>query len=185
VRKITPLLDWLNIMTYDMAGDWSPVSGHNSPLYARQSDPGGPSIDASFHLYRDTLGVPAAKINLGAAFYGHTFKNCPGLYEKHNGSDNEHFGRDGATYHAIVERLGEFTRHWDETAKAPYLTGKTFNTVVSYDDEESIGCKAQYVLDHGAAGLIIWEITGDYFPNGSTPLLDVIHEKFAGAPAKH
>jgi chitinase len=181
VAKITPLLDWLNIMTYDMAGDWSAVSGHNSALYSRH--PGEPSVDASFHLYHDTYGVPAEKINLGAAFYGHTFSNCTAIFAPHTGSDREHFGRDGANYHSIVERAGEFTRHWDDTAKVPYLTGKTFNTVVSYDDGESIGCKAQYVLDHNAAGLIIWEITGDFFPDGQTPLLDAIHAKFAGAPA--
>ena len=41
--------------------------------------------------------------------------------------------------------------------------------------------KAQYVLDHKAAGVIIWEITGDFLPDGATPLLDVVHAKLGTA----
>jgi hypothetical protein len=33
-------------------------------------------------------------------------------------------------------------------------------------------------VDHNAGGVIIWEITGDYLPDGRTPLLDVISTKF-------
>jgi GH18 family chitinase len=50
--------------------------------------------------------------------------------------------------------------------------------LVSYDDEESVRCKAQYVLDRGARGLIVWEITGDYLPDGSHPLLEAIDRVF-------
>lgn len=178
IEKIAPLLDFLNIMTYDIYGEWSPVSGHNAPLYAGRSEDSTLSVDASFRLYHEKYRIQSDKINLGAPFYGHTYKNCAGVYQKHGGADREHFPGDGFFYYDLVHHLDEFTRHWDEKAMVPYLLGKNFDTFVSYDDEESIKLKAQYVIDKNAGGLIIWEITADFLPDGTTPLLDVIYTTF-------
>ncbi len=78
-----------------------------------------------------------------------------------------------------------FTRYWDDQVKCPYLLGNTINTFVTYDDPESLRYKAQYVKDHNAKGIIIWEITGDYIETtpgsgiiAGTPLLDTIHVVF-------
>jgi chitinase len=186
MREIEPLLDFFNVMTYDCFGEWSPVSGHNSPLYGTEGGgENGPSMDGAFHLYKDTYGIPAAKINLGAAFYAHTFKNCTAIYTAHGGEDREHFSKQGFFYYEIVARMDEFERHWDDSAKVPYLTGKNFPTLVSYDDERSIGLKAQYVVDNNAAGLIVWEITGDFFEDGHTPLLDAMVAKFSPLTQEH
>ncbi|HAL56378.1 MAG TPA: hypothetical protein DCP63_07880 [Bacteroidetes bacterium] len=179
VEKVTALLDYLNLMTYDFFSSWGPMSNHNAPLYAPAKGDSLFNVDGAFRLYHVKYGVPAGKINLGAPFYGYTFKNCSALHAPHSGSDAEHFPGDGFFYHDIVTRLPEFTRFWDEKAKVPYLVHNTWKTLVSYDDEESIGLKAQYVLDKNAAGLIIWEITGDYMPDAKTPLLDAIHSRFA------
>jgi GH18 family chitinase len=53
---------------------------------------------------------------------------------------------------------------------------------VSFDDEESISLKAQYVVDHKAGGVIIWEITGDYLEDGKTPLMDALYTVFSSYP---
>ena len=48
-----------------------------------------------------------------------------------------------------------FVRYWDDEAKAPWLfDGETF---LSYDDEESIECKADYVNREGLLGAMYWE----------------------------
>jgi chitinase len=125
-------------------------------------------------------GIPAEKINLGVPFYAHTFSNCTELHAPHAGSDTVHFSKDGAFYYDIVTTMDKFTRRWDDRAKAPYLVSTNWNMLVSYDDEESIHYKAQYVVDNNVRGLIIWEITGDYLPDHRTPLLDVIHATFYG-----
>jgi chitinase len=80
--------------------------------------------------------------------------------------------------------MDKFTRFWDDRAKVPYLINLEWKTFVSYDDEESVGLKAQYVLDRKACGVIIWEITGDSLPDGSTPLLNAISRKFTPAGNK-
>jgi chitinase len=80
--------------------------------------------------------------------------------------------------------MDKFTRFWDDRAKVPYLVSQEWKTFISYDDEESVGHKAQYVLDKNAGGVIVWEITGDSMPDGGTPLLDVISRKFGAAEKK-
>jgi len=181
VEKATDLLDMLNVMTYDLSGTWDPVSGHNAPLFAPNESDSTRNIDAAFRLYTVTHKVPASKVNIGVPFYGHTFANCTTAYAPHSGADTVHFSTHGCFYYDIVQSMDRFTRFWDDRAKVPYLVSQEWKTFVSYDDEESVGHKAQYVLDRNAAGVIIWEITGDYMPGGRTPLLDVISRKFGAS----
>jgi chitinase len=180
MEKVSHILDMLNVMTYDLSGDWDTLSGYNSPLYAPNATDTARNVDAAFRLLTGECHVPAAKINLGVPFYGHTFSSCSGMYAPHKGADTVHFTNDGGQYYDIVELMNKFTRKWDSRAKVPYLVSTEWHTVVSYDDEESVGEKAQYVVDNHACGLIIWEITGDRLPDGSTPLLNAINEKFKG-----
>ena len=43
-------LDWVNIMTYDYAGDWTNYAGHNSPLHASPRQPNGsPQLRRAHH----------------------------------------------------------------------------------------------------------------------------------------
>jgi chitinase len=48
-----------------------------------------------------------------------------------------------------------YTRFWDDEAKAPFLFNGT--NFISYDDEESIHAKCQYILRNGLAGMFYWE----------------------------
>jgi chitinase len=171
---VSMLLDRLNIMTYDFHGPWDSVSDHNSPLYPSKYADSTLCVDAAFRLYRTTYGVPSAKINLGVPFYGHTFTHCTALQSTHRGADTTHFSAAGTFYYDIFRLRKSFTRYWDDQAKVPYLISPAWELFVSYDDEESVRAKAQYVLDHNACGVIAWEITGDFLEDGSTPLLDAI-----------
>lgn len=186
VKNIAAILDQLNIMTYDFFGAWDSLSNHNSPLYAPEQGDTTQNFDSAFKLYTMDYGIPANKINLGVAFYGHAFKNCTQLHTPHSSGAAPPFSdsRGGAVYYNILKYLSDFKRYWDPRAKVPYLISTKWNTLISYDDEISIALKAQYVLDNDANGLIIWEITGDHLENGKTPLLDVIYSKFYGSKSK-
>lgn len=181
IRDVARLLDFLNIMTYDFYGPWDARAYHNAPLYAGPGGDSARTVDGAFRLYHETFGVPAEKINLGVPFYGHTYTACTELGGTHGPGDTVHFPAGGAFYYSIVAQRKNFTRHWDELARVPWLTGNVWDVLVSYDDEESVRAKARYVLDRGARGLIIWEITGDYLPDGSHPLLEAIHRVFDGS----
>ncbi len=178
VKKLASILDMLNVMTYDYNGSWSPRSGHNSPLYASTIGDSVRNIDATFKLFTEDLHVPASKINLGIPFYGHSFAQCTTLNGEYHGSDTTLFPGGDVNYYSLVPYVDKY-RHWDENACVPYLVFPGANTLVSYDDEESIKLKAQYVLDHKARGVIIWEITGDYLKDGKSALLDALYKKFS------
>ena len=178
IRRSAPLLDCLNIMTYDLYGSWDPRAYHNAPLYAGPGGDSARTVDGAFRLYRDRYGVPPRKINLGVPFYGHTFVDCPELLDTHAGADTTLFPATGATYADIAAHAAEFTRHRDPYAMVPYLTSPVRRTLVSYDDPQSVRLKAEYVAAHGARGLIIWEITQDALPDGSHPLLESIDRIF-------
>jgi chitinase len=182
--SVASLLDGMNIMTYDFNGPWDSLSGHNSPLYAPRADDSLRNVDASFRLYTESFKVPAGKINLGVPFYGHAYANCTSLYSRHSGADTVHFSNQGMFYYDVAPLINSNVREWDNRAKVPCLICKSWKTLISYDDEESVGYKARYVVDHKAGGVIIWEITGDFLPDGRTPLLDVISSTFRQPLAK-
>lgn len=56
--ELMKVLDFINIMTYDMAGAWNAVSGHHTALYTNPADPfinDGFSVDASVNYILDVL----------------------------------------------------------------------------------------------------------------------------------
>jgi chitinase len=182
---VCPLLDQVNLMTYDYHGTWENVSGHNSPLYASAPGDSLLCVSASFRLYANELKVPTTKLNLGVPFYGHAYRGCSGLRQPATGPDTTYFDAEGSFYRAIAQSAGQFTRYWDEKACVPYLISNDGSTFVSYDDERSIRLKAEFVREHHARGLIIWELTGDYEPDGATPLLDAIDAVFRSGSTPH
>lgn len=189
--QVGALVDKINLMSYDFFGAFDNFTNHNSPLFAPAQ--GNPDFNAHAAIQRLTTqyNIPSSKINLGMAFYGRsqTTSGTPNLFVNSTGSaDLVTFSADEGTplYFNILLKQNLFNTHWDNTAKVPYLTGNSgLNTFLSYDDEQSIGLKAMYVIDHNLGGAIIWEITGDYIETSpgsgvisSTPLVDTINNVF-------
>ena len=190
--NVLPLLDMINLMTYDFHGSWDPESNHHTPLYPPAVGDPDWCFDGAFNLLTETYNVPAEKINLGVSFCGKALANCTQLYGPHSGYDGSTFWEDEGqpTYFNIAKRMGQFTRFWDDQVKCPYLLGNSINTFVTYDDGESVGYKARYVNAKNAKGLIVWEITADYIETSpgsgiiaGTPLMDTINAVFDEATA--
>jgi GH18 family chitinase len=185
--NVLPLIDMVNLMSYDYHGSWDALSNFNSPLYSpSQGDPEW-CVAESFEILTQEFYVPPAMINVGIPFYGKALANCTQLYGTHTGYDMATFGLDEGQphYYTILNALPAFTYYWNDDVKCPYLLGNSINTFVTYDDTLSVGFKTQYAKDHGAMGVIIWEITGDYLETApesgviaGTPLVDRIHNIF-------
>ncbi len=158
-----PYLDFVSLMTYDFRGAWSSLAGHHTNLCDSKYDPSErhTSADATVRLYRDTFGVPAEKLMLGAAFYGKAWKNVGaqnhGLYQPGEG-----MAEGGGNYRDLIGRLQQgYTRYWDESANAPWLYSEAERIFWTYDDPQSLALKAQYARHSGLGGIMFWEITGD------------------------
>ena len=84
--KVMPLVDNVNLMTYDFYGSGSAKTGHHTALSSNefQDRSAESSIEALINL-----GVKPSKIFIGGAFYIKTFKNVEninnGLIKKLNG----------------------------------------------------------------------------------------------------
>jgi chitinase len=156
-------LDWINLMTYDMAGG-APVTDFESALRPTPADPspavpGGNTIEGAVAFY-EAAGVPASSIVVGAPFYGHVFTHVPrtgdGLFQ--------HFRKLGATpsYAQIVaDYLPTFQHFWSPSAQEPWLYSHPARQFISYDNPAAMAAKARYILAGGLRGAMIWEISMD------------------------
>lgn len=175
--NMIPIMDMFNLMTYDFFGAWDPITNHNSPLYAPAQGAASLNLNAAFKALVNTYGVPSSKINVGAAFYGHSFAGATGLFSSHSGADT--FGDGSPTYAAIVAAKSGYTEMWDDVAKVPYLINTTSKKFVSYDNEKSIKLKGQYASTNNACGVIVWEIAGDRI-GAANPLAAALNEGLCG-----
>ncbi|MGL4735848.1 MAG: glycosyl hydrolase family 18 protein, partial [Cellulosilyticaceae bacterium] len=80
IQKMFEIIDFGNLMTYDMRGAFDPISGHQTPLYPNSNDPyidRGYSIDQVVD-YMITQGAPAEKLVVGAAYYTRGWEQVSG-----------------------------------------------------------------------------------------------------------
>ncbi len=160
--------DFIGFMTYDYHGAWSDHSGHNSPLYACNSDGCG-SVSETYHYALSRL-VPPEKLLLGVPLFGKSF-DCGGLREK--------FTTCGSYDYKDIMPLvpPQWVLLRDECAQVPFLRRADGGMIISFDDAESVKAKCRYVLDKQVAGVIVWELSGDEW-NGRPELLEVIARSF-------
>lgn len=178
--RVTPLLDWFNVMTYDYHSG-SAMAHFNAPLYATDDDPTPTyNVDSTVALYRRG-GVPPQKIVVGVPFYGRSYGGVHGenggLFEP--ATQPPPAWRTGLDYRQIAAKnltSQGFKRYWHPQAQVPWLHNDSIGVFITYDDAESIGLKANYVRRNGLGGIMIWEIGGD---DGT--LLDVIHQRLRQA----
>ena len=169
MAKAQEYLDYVNLMTYDYS--WG-VAGHHTNLFASTDNPNENSADKAVKDYI-AAGVPASKLVVGLAFYGRA-----GIVESAggNGLNQKIAGpAKGGGFTFLKDSLigmNGFTRHWDDKAKAPYLFNETTKHFISYDDEESVKLKCQYVEEKRLGGVMFWEYSSD--PKGY--LLNVVHQ---------
>jgi chitinase len=215
--KLNTTMSYYNFMTYDFNGGWSDKAGHNSPLYNYDNSEAPTFNWKSTYDALVSMGVNKAKINMGSPFYGRgvvttAAATLNGATSKRSENvqpdgpittcaDFTNWAKDvydGTPNYFYVKQVAlaagsGWTRSWDNQAKVPYLTKGNF--FLSYDDEESIGYKAQFIVDNQLAGTIIWTVFGDLefsgsptqfgtklirYPTVKSTLVNKINEVFAG-----
>jgi chitinase len=180
MAQVAQIVDQVNLMTYDMCeADGTTPSCHHTALYGNPAHRQQNSVDESVRLMEEA-GVPAAKLVIGAAFYGRVWADVApenhGLYQPGKPPTNFHGSYDNLRNVAIGHG---FTRYWDATAKAPWLYSEEQRMFVSYDDPESLTAKCAYVREKKLAGIMFWS----YFDDTSGELLGAI-DRAMHAPAQ-
>lgn len=140
-KEVIEYLDFVNIMTYDMAS----APKHHSGMYRSEMSPGITCEEGILAHFE--AGVPMEKLVFGMPFYG----RASGALEGFN------------DYKSLIQLpTDKFTAAWDDTAKAPYLVEvASGNVVCTYDDPRSIAIKCDYIAEKGMKGAMYWDYDGD------------------------
>ena len=159
-----PLVDRINLMTYDMTDMTAKATGHHSPLYGKVS------ADTAVK-YLLQCGVPAGKIAIGSPLYSHGWKNVgmPAIGASGQGVKDATrvWNRLKVLEDAAVpmEQKG-WHAGYDDAAEAAYLwnddpQSKDYHVFLTYENRRSLDAKIGYIKDQSLAGLIVWQSGGD------------------------
>lgn len=157
-KAIMPLLDYVNLMNYDMVHGNSTRTGHHTPLYPTPEQ--NESVDACVK-YLLSIGVPARKMVIGAAFYGRSWINVPG---KNNGLYQPGQFKSFLPYNVFDQMINTkngFRFYYDAQAQASYAYNPATKTFATFDDKQSIAKKTNYAMEHGLGGIMFWELSND------------------------
>ncbi|NP_001106087.1 oviduct-specific glycoprotein precursor [Papio anubis] len=183
VRFLGRLLDFINVLSYDLHGSWEKFTGHNSPLFSLPEDP---KSSAYAMNYWRKLGAPSEKLIMGIPTYGRTFrllkasKNglqataigpaSPGKYTKQAGF---------LAYFEICSFVWGAKKHWIDYQYVPYANkGKEW---VGYDDAISFSYKAWFIRREHFGGAMVWtldmdDVRGTFCGTGPFPLVYVMND---------
>lgn len=192
VAAVQDQFDQLNIMTYDFSGPWPGwVTWFNAPIFDggfRFPSTGEkvPSTDGSIRKFL-SQGVSSQKLGVGIAFYGVQWSGSSGVTGPRQ-SWPESSPPDVVTlrYADIQQSLVRpDTEHWDAAAQSAYLSirnpaNATLSRFVSYENPRACQAKVSYARNLDLGGVMIWELSQDYFPGKPlgqrNPLIQSIHD---------
>ncbi|WP_231427995.1 glycoside hydrolase family 18 protein [Pedobacter sp. Leaf250] len=168
-KKVMPLVNRVNLMSYDLVSGYATQSGHHTALFSTSQL----TLSADYAIKEMIkIGVPAEKIALGAAFYARIFQNTTdanqGLYQPTK-------FLSGVSYKQFQNQFTEnngFKYYWDNEAKAPYYYNAATKQMATFDDPKSIALKTKYVVDYKLNGIMFWELSDDSYSNGLLSVID-------------
>ena len=159
-------LDYINIMTYDMAGDWDKQPGHASSV----------SGTKAAMAYFINAGVDKTKLNLGIPYYGTGFK-LAGATKNPFGSkivvpngiekdfltvaqvkkfEQEVVSDEEAGWHKGYNDKVGAAYLWNDDEKSEY-----FCWYISYECTDAMDGVFDLIDHYSLAGVLVWEITED------------------------
>jgi chitinase len=173
-KSVMPLVDYVNLMTYDLVGGYSTVTGHHTALYSTDKQKESTDNCVSSLI---NMGIPSKKLIVGAAFYARTWEGVSpennGLYQK--GTFKHFIG-----YNQFPARISEnsgYTMYWDEQAQAPYAYNPKEKSYATFDNKKSIAAKTKYVMQRKLGGIMFWQLGHDTANDG---LVDTINKTLKG-----
>jgi len=162
---VMPLIDRVNVMTYDLVGGYATVTGHHTPLYSTEQQ--RESTDNAVQ-YLIKIGVPRDKIVIGGAFYARVWEQ---VSDTNNGLYQPGVFKQMVDYKDFEKTFEGYEVFWDDVAQATYRYDRNRKLYATHDDERSIALKTKYAIDQRLQGIMFWELSLDKPPKG---MLDAI-----------
>ena len=166
---VMPLVDFVNLMTYDLVGGYATVTGHHTLL---QHYMPGQESTANAVDWLLNKKVASNKLIIGAAMYARVWDSVPdinhGLYQP--GKFKQ--GVDFADFKNYFSDTSGYKYYWDKKAKAPYQYNASKNLFATFDDERSIREKTKFIRRKKLGGIMFWELAEDAKVDG---LVDVMY----------
>lgn len=162
-NAVMPLVDFVNLMTYDLVGGYATVTGHHTLLYDYR--PGQESAAKCVNWLLDKK-APPGKLVIGAAMYARVWENVPdtshGLYQPGK------FKRGVAffDFKNYFSDTSGYKYYWDRKAKAPYAYNTSQQLFATFDDRHSIKAKTKFIRRKKLGGIMFWELIQDLKENG-------------------
>ncbi|KAL0057133.1 Chitinase 4 [Marasmius tenuissimus] len=153
IRAMDQYLDLWNMMSYDFAGSWDQVAGHQANLY-------GEPISAHRAItHYINHGVAPKKIIMGMPLYGRSFLNTQGPGAPYSGVGIGTW-ENGVYDYRTLPLPGSFVMR-DDKIKASWTYDYTKKEMISFDSEEVGEWKGQWIRKMGLGGSMFWELSGD------------------------
>lgn len=169
-QKVMPLVDRVNLMTYDLVNGYSKVTGHHTPLGSSRP------VDESTRKavrFLDSLEIPKGKIVIGAAFYARVWESVD---DQNNGLFQAGVFKEAVNYKDFEAYFAEntgFEEYFDPAAEAYYRYSPKNKLFATFDNPVSVKSKTIYAKSTGLGGIMFWQLAGDKYENG---LLDAIYD---------
>ncbi len=169
-EQVMPVVDWVNIMSYDLVNGYATVTGHHTPLFSTNT-----TEESADRAVRFLLGhkVPSKKMVIGAAFYTRVWEQ---VSEAHDGlyqTGKHSRGLDFKMYDASLSASAGWKYCWDKKAQATYWYHARRKSFATGDNVLSVKAKTAYALDKKLGGIMFWELTLDKPKNG---LVEAIYQ---------
>ena len=162
-NAVMPLVDYVNLMTYDLVGGYATITGHHTPLQDYRPEQESTTKCVNWLLDKK---VPAQKLIIGAAMYARIWENVPainyGLYQPGKFKQGVSFS-DFTNY---FNDTSGYKYYWDKKAKAPYQYNTSKKLFATFDDKNSIVEKTKFIRRKKLGGIMFWELGQDLKNNG-------------------
>lgn len=168
-KAVMPIINYVNLMNYDLVHGFSTQTGHHTPLFNNNQQK--ESVHACVS-YLTSIGVPAHKMVIGAGFYGRSWGQVPNI---NHGLHQPGVFKDFIAYNLLVKMFGSnsgYKIYYDKLAMASYAYNVKDSVFITFDDKKSVAAKTQYALDKQLGGIMFWELPLDKNEDGLLNVID-------------
>lgn len=180
-------LDFVSVMSYDYHGGWNKYVENQANIYADPSDTETISMaqptlgfDWSKNYYRGA--VQSEKILMGVPYYTRGWTNVQGgenglhgtsgtpatgeenLWCDLDANGNEVPAGANPLWHVLnlMKKDPNYKKYWDPVGCVPHIWNAEKKTFLTFEDEQSIQERINFVDKNNLGGVLIWVMHGDY-----------------------